>query len=170
MNIVLHNIIRFVILIAIQVLLLNHIRFGGYINPWLYVMFILILPFETPNWLLLLSAFLLGYTIDVFSSTPGMHAASAVFMAFCRPSVIKLSMAKQDFSTGANPSVSVPGFRSFLLYSLILVALHHSALYFIEVFHFREITSTLSRIAINTGFTLLLIILASYISDSKSLN
>jgi rod shape-determining protein MreD len=157
-------------LVAIQVLLLNHIRFGGYINPWLYVMFILILPFETPKWLLLVSAFILGYTIDLFSSTPGMHAASAVFMAFCRPAVIKLSMAKQEFYPGANPSVSVPGFRSFLIYSLILVALHHSALYFIEMFHFREITATLYRIAINTGFTLLLIIIASYISDSKSSN
>ena len=83
------NIIRFVVLILVQVLVLNHINFFGYLDPYLYVLFILMLPFEIPGWMLLISAFLLGLGIDLFSGTSGIHTAASVFMAFCRPAMLR---------------------------------------------------------------------------------
>ena len=44
------NIIRFVFLVLLQVLILNNIQFSGYINPYFYIYFILLLPFDTPRW------------------------------------------------------------------------------------------------------------------------
>ena len=81
MNQILKNIIRFVVLVFIQVAILNNIQISGFINPYMYVLFILLLPFETPNWILLVLSFFLGLSIDIFSNTLGMHASASVFMA-----------------------------------------------------------------------------------------
>jgi len=60
------NIARFVILIFLQVLILNNINFLGYINPYLYVLFILLYPFAGNQSLFLILSFLLGLSIDIF--------------------------------------------------------------------------------------------------------
>ncbi|MDD3744123.1 MAG: rod shape-determining protein MreD, partial [Lentimicrobiaceae bacterium] len=72
------DILRFIVLVAVQVLILNQIDFGGYIDPALYLLFILLLPFEVPGWLLLIASFSLGFCIDIFSHSIGLHAAASV--------------------------------------------------------------------------------------------
>ena len=87
---VLQNIFRFILLVLFQVLVLNNIQFLGYINPYLYILFILSLPVQMPRWFLLVLAFILGLSIDIFSNTLGMHAFATVFVAFFREGIIKL--------------------------------------------------------------------------------
>lgn len=167
MTLYLRLIIRFVILVLFQVLVLNNIRLGGYINPYLYVLFVIMLPYETPGWLLLVSSFLLGYTVDSFSNTPGMHTAATVFIAFCRPFVIRIVVPKQDYETESYPSLASMGLQSFITYSLILVFVHHFALFLLEVFKFSDFLLTLFRAGISSVFTFLLIMLTQYIFYSK---
>jgi rod shape-determining protein MreD len=167
MNLYLRLILRFIILVLIQVLVLNNIRFGGYVNPYLYVLFILMLPYETPGWLLLLSSFFLGYAIDSFTNTPGMHTAASVFMAFCRPFILKLVVSNPDDAPDSFPSVSDMGFRTFFTYALLLVFIHHTTLFLLEIFRFSEILVTLLRSGISTVFTMLLIIITQYLFYSK---
>ena len=131
-NDLLNNIFRFIFLVALQVLLLDHIQFGGFINPYLYIFFILLLPFETPKAILLLLAFLLGFTIDIFSNTYGLHAAASVFMAFWRPSILKSISARQEYEPGMRPVLSDQGFMWVFFYSLILISIHHCFLFFFE--------------------------------------
>jgi rod shape-determining protein MreD len=75
----------FVLLILLQVLLFNNIQFSGYINPYIYVMFILLLPVEIPAWLMLLLSFATGVIIDYFSGSPGVHSSATVLAGFVRP-------------------------------------------------------------------------------------
>ena len=162
-NIFLKNIIRFFVLILLQVLILNKINLGGYINPYLYVYFILLLPFEISGWLLLISSFLLGFGVDVLSGTLGMHAAASVFMAFFRPAIIKSIASGKEFEAGMQPSIGDLGFRWFFTYALILIFIHHFALFYIEVFRFSDFFSTLQRVLYSTGFTLILVIITQYL-------
>jgi rod shape-determining protein MreD len=167
MNPYLRIIIRFIVLVLFQVLVLNNIRFGGYINPYFYVLFILLLPYETPGWLLLILAFITGYTIDTFTNTPGMHAAATVFMAFLRPSILRLLGITTEADPGTHPGIADLGFRIFTIYALLLVFIHHLALFLLEVFRFSEILLTLTRTGLSTLFTLLLIILTQYLFYPK---
>jgi uncharacterized protein YxeA len=43
MKMVLQNIVSFIVLVLVQVLVLNNIHFMGYINPYIYILFILLL-------------------------------------------------------------------------------------------------------------------------------
>jgi len=162
-SIVLKNIVRFLVLVLIQVFILNNIGVNSYINPYLYVLFILLLPFETPGWLLLISSFFLGLTIDLFAHTPGMHASAAVFMAFCRPWVIRFISGRKGVEPGLSPGIRDMGFQWFFLYSFILILLHHLVFFFLEVFRLDEFSQTLYRALFSTLSTLVLVLLVEYL-------
>lgn len=160
----LKNIGRFVFLILFQVLILNNIQFGGYINPYFYIYFILLLPFETPRWLLLLSAFLLGISLDAFTNTFGLNASACVLMAFVRPFVISAISTGTEFMVGHSPSLKNQGMKWFAYYSIILVLVHHFALFYLEIFRFTEFFQTLFRVLLSSVFTLLIVFIAEYLS------
>jgi rod shape-determining protein MreD len=166
-NLISINIIRFIILVLIQVFVLNNIRIDGYINPYLYVMFILLLPFETPGWLLLISSFLIGLVVDIFTHTPGLNAAAAVFMAFSRPGIIRLLSGSKELEPGMKPGIKSMGFKWFFLYSLILILLHHLLLFYLEIFRFSEFFQTLYRALLSTLSTLILVLLVEYLFIKK---
>ncbi|RUA32491.1 MAG: rod shape-determining protein MreD [Bacteroidetes bacterium] len=153
------NIIRFILLVLLQVLILNNINLGGYLNPYVYVMFILLLPFETPKYLLLISAFAIGFSIDLFTGSMGMHAAASTFMAFMRPTVSRMIHSRKEYEPGIKPGINDLGIQWFISYTLLLVFAHHFVLFFIEAFRFDEFFSTLSRIVLSTLLSTLIIII-----------
>ncbi len=161
------NVIRFIVLVLLQIFILNNINFRGYLDPYLYVLFILLLPFDTPKWLQLLSAFLIGFFVDLFSHSLGMNAAASVLMAFARPTVLQLLSPGREYDPGVPPGISGFGFRWFLSYSLILIFLHHFVLFMLEAFGFNDFLSTLYRILVNTVFTTLLVLLSQFLFIRK---
>ncbi|NQV01329.1 MAG: rod shape-determining protein MreD [Bacteroidia bacterium] len=166
-NLIVRNIIRFLFLVLFQVLILNNLNLGGYTNPYLYIYFILLLPFATPRWILLSLAFILGLSIDFFTNTLGLNAAATVLMAFCRSYVISAISREPEEEMGIQPSLKVQGFKWFFLYSFILVLIHHLALFYLEIFRFTEFFQTLLRVIVSSVFTLTLIFLSELIFYSR---
>lgn len=156
------NIIRFLILILFQVLVLDNVQMGGYLNPYFYVLFIILMPFETPRWLMLITAFLLGLSVDLFSNTLGMHAAASVFMAFLRPWILSIFAPRDGYEQDTFPRVFFYGFNWFLRYSLVMVFFHHLVLFYVEVFHFQDFLSTFLRVILSTLVSTATIILSQY--------
>ncbi|HAF30157.1 MAG TPA: rod shape-determining protein MreD [Bacteroidales bacterium] len=152
----------FILLVFVQVFILNNIQFSGYINPYIYVMFILVLPFETPNWLLLIFAFILGLTVDLFSSTVGMHSSATVFMAFLRPYVLKVISPRDGYESETLPQLRYYGISWFIRYSTILIVAHHLILFYIEVFRFSDFFATFVRVILSSIFTIILVLISQY--------
>jgi len=94
MYIVARNIFRFIVVILFQVLIMDNVMINGYMIPYTYILFILLMPFETPRWIQLLAGFTLGLTMDLFTGTPGMHTAATVLIAFVRPYLLDLLNCK----------------------------------------------------------------------------
>ncbi|MBN2611935.1 MAG: rod shape-determining protein MreD [Bacteroidales bacterium] len=155
-------IVAFFLVVAIQVLIFNNIQLSGFIVPYIYVLFLLLLPFDTPGWVLLLTGFLLGFFIDVFADTLGMHTIATTFIAFSRPYVLNLIAPREGYETGTKPRVSYYGLVWFVKYSGILVFIHHLLLFYIEVFRFGGFFSTLLRVIVSSLITLLLIIISQF--------
>ena len=152
----LQNILRFIVLILTQVFVLNNIRFIGFINPYIYILFILLLPVRFPRWLSLILGFITGLIIDSFTNTPGVHAAATVLIAYLRNPVINVFINLEE---GANP---VPGFdtfgiSSFVKYLISMVVIHHTAFFFLEAFNVETPGQTLLRILLNSIITLVLL-------------
>lgn len=161
-NDVVKNILRFLFLLLFQVLILNNIQLSGYLNPFLYVLFILLLPFQTSDWLVLILAFVLGISIDMFADTGGLHAAASVFMAFLRKPVLKLISPREGYDVVQKPTLQQFGFGWFFSYAGILVIAHHFFLFYMEAFRFSEFFSTFFRVILSSLFTLSLIFISQF--------
>jgi cell shape-determining protein MreD len=161
-RLVLRNIFRFFVLVLIQVLLLDNVMLGGYLNPYFYILFILLLPFETPRWLILVSGFLLGLSIDLFSNTLGMHTAATVFIAFLRPWSLSFFAPRDGYEPETYPRIHYYGLNWFAAYTAILTFLHHFILFYIEVFQFQDFFSTFLRVIISTILTSVIILISQY--------
>ncbi|MCT4636740.1 MAG: rod shape-determining protein MreD [Bacteroidales bacterium] len=170
MNKLIRYLIVFVLLCFIQVFLLNSIQINGYINPFLYVMFILVLPFEISRLWLLIVGFLLGFTIDMFCGTPGMHTSATVFIAFLRPYILRYFSPRDGYTTNTLPTISYYGFKWFFYYSLILVSAHHMFLFIVEAFRLSDILAVLARASMSISFTMLLIVLSQYLFYKSKVN
>jgi rod shape-determining protein MreD len=166
-NSVLRYSLIFILLILLQVLLFNNIQFSGYVNPYVYIMFILLLPIEMPSWLLLLLSFVTGLIIDFFSGSPGMHTSATVLAGFVRPYVLRLVSPRDGYDSGADPSMLIYGFRWFLTYTLLIVIIHHITLFYLEVFRLADFFRTLLRIILSTLFSTTFILLIEYYRRGK---
>ena len=87
-RIVIVNIIRWILLLFVQIFLLKNMGFYDLSTPFVYVLFLLLLPFGIPNILLYVLAFATGLTLDAFYDTMGVHATACIVLAFVRISFI----------------------------------------------------------------------------------
>lgn len=154
--------IMFIALVLAQVLVLNQVQLGGYLNPFIYVLFILLLPLGTPRYLLLILAFLIGLAVDVFSNSLGIHAAATVFIAFIRPFVIR-SISNREEDRNDYPGLRQNKFSWFLSYVAIMVFSHHFILFFLEYFTFSHFFLTFLRIFLSSLFSIFVIVLSQFL-------
>ena len=149
----------FVLLLAIQVLVMNNIGFSGYINPFIYILFIILLPLETPAWLLLILAFFTGLSVDLFAATPGLHTSATVLAAFVRPYILRFISPREGYEQGDIPGINKNGLRWFIIYVALIVFVHHSALFYIEVFRMKHFFITFARVLLSSIFSILFIVI-----------
>jgi rod shape-determining protein MreD len=161
-----NSILRFsvitILLVLLQLLVLNNIQFSGFVNPYVYIMIILLLPSVTPAWLVLIISFLTGLIIDLFSGSPGMHASATLLAGFSRPLVLRLISPRDGYESGSDLSMATYGFRWFFIYASIIVLIHHTTLFFLEVFRFTDFFRTILRILLSSIFTVGFILLIEY--------
>lgn len=157
---------RFIILVLFQVLVLNHINFLGYINPYLYILFILLYPLKNNRAIFILLSFFLGLTVDLFLDSGGVHAAASVTIAFIRPFVLKFSFgAVYDHQTMKFGNVE---FGSRLTYFTILTFIHHLILFTLEIFNLFKIILILQNTLFSSIFTIILCVLATIIFSRRN--
>jgi hypothetical protein len=154
--------IMFIGLVLIQVLILNHIQFSGFVNPYIYILFVLLLPFSVPKYAVLLLAFLIGITIDIFSNSLGIHAFATVFAAYFRTFIIRL-ISNREEDKGDYPGLMQNKWRWFFSYVTIMVIIHHFVLFYLEVFTFAHFFVTLSRVFFSSLFSIFAIVLSQFI-------
>jgi rod shape-determining protein MreD len=166
-NSILRYVLIFVLLILLQVLLFNNIQFSGYVNPYVYILFILLLPIELPSWIVLLTCFGTGLVIDFFTGSPGMHTSATVLAGFIRPYVLRLVSPRDGYESGSDPSMMIYGFRWFFSYALLMVLVHHTALFYLEVFRFADFFRTMLRVILSTLFSMTFILLIEFYRRGK---
>ncbi|MEL6534435.1 MAG: Rod shape-determining protein MreD [Bacteroidota bacterium] len=132
---------------------------------FLYIGFLLMLPFEVGPITLMVVGFFMGLGVDVFSDTLGINAVASTVMMFIRPGVVNILMPQGGLESGAVPSLRMMGLGWYLRYTLSLIFVHHLVLFFLEAFTFRYFLQTISQVlasSVITFMTLLIIQLAFY--------
>ena len=155
------------VLVLLQVFFFNHIHLFGYATPFIYLYIEVKLSSDISRHALMLWAFLLGLLIDVFSDTPGMNAAAAVFLAFLRPTLLRLFVPR-DTNETFTPSIHTMGLSSFVKYLSMCVLFHHLLLFTIVFFSLSSPLELLLRILSSAMLTVCCLLAVEGLQQQKS--
>ena len=169
MSTLVKNIIRFIILILVQVYVLDRIHLHQMVTPYIYFLFILWMPFQLGRTAQMLIAFALGFTLDSFRHNPGFHAAACVMIAYFRPFLINILIPQEGADSNyEEPSArSMGGFMPYLVYAGVLTFIHHGWLFLLEAWQFGNFWYFLVKTLLSTAISLLLIIVAELLFSRK---
>ncbi|TDE31197.1 rod shape-determining protein MreD [Flavobacterium ranwuense] len=155
------NIFRFILLLAVQIIIFNNMTFLGYISPFPYILFIILYPVNGNKSGLVVASFLLGLIMDMFSNSGGIHATACLVLAYVRPSIFKFAFGlSYEYQTVKLNDVLTPERFSFILLSVVI---HHFTLFLLEAFQFSFIFDILIRTLLSTVFTIIICIIIIYL-------
>ncbi|MGB7785861.1 MAG: rod shape-determining protein MreD [Salinimicrobium sp.] len=165
-NVIISNTLRFIVLLLLQVLLLNNINFLGYINPYLYVLFLILYPFNANQSLFLFLAFLLGLGVDIFEDSGGINAAACLVVAYIRPMILRFSFGvSYDYQTVRFSNTQI---GSRISYVALIVFVHHFVLFLLEFFNFAHFLLLLKKTLFSGLFTIILVFLSLSLFNRKT--
>ena len=149
--------ILFFVMVILQVFLFSRIGISIYVNPLVYIAFLILLPMEIAGTLLLVLGMVLGMTVDFFMGTAGINTIATLLAAFCRPAVLMLLVGKDEVKEGGVPNVNRIGLKRFLRYAGVIVLLHGTVFFVLESLTWSFFYLTLLRIICSSVITLLLV-------------
>lgn len=155
------NISRFILLLAVQIIIFNNMTFLGFIMPLPYILFIILYPVNGNKSGLLVVSFFLGLVMDLFSNSGGTHATACLALAYMRPTIFKFSFGvSYEYQTIRLNDVLTPERFSFILLSVVI---HHFTLFILEAFQFSFFLDILIRALLSTVFTVISCIIIIYL-------
>lgn len=154
-----NTIILFISLVLLQIVVLNNINFLGYINPFLYILFIFYYPIKKTDNTLILLSFFLGLCIDFFSNTGGINAAATLFIAYIRIPILKIVIGKREIDYNTINLNKLPFFRTYS-YISILTIIHHFSVFGLEYFKWDNFGIIILKTFLTSIFTIILIMIS----------
>jgi len=151
--------------VLLQVVVLNEVLFSAYINPFLYVILIISLPLKTPKWFLLIYAFILGFSIDLFSGSLGFHSTATILIAFIKPFISKITIPYNILGETDEITLKKVGDKAFITFSFFLILIHNSCLFITE--HLSVNLVLFGKIIASSLVTLIIVLITQLFQQDK---
>jgi rod shape-determining protein MreD len=166
-NTVLNTVLRFIGLVLLQVIICSNINFLGYLNPYIYIIFIFLYPISNNRLLFIFLSFLLGLSVDLFLDSGGVHATASVAIAYVRPLFLKFSFgAAYEYQA---IKFSNTTFSQRLIYFISLIVIHHALLFSLVIFDQNEALLIIIQTFYSSIFTLIICLLLTSLFSKKEL-
>ncbi|CAM3391725.1 hypothetical protein [Aquirufa ecclesiirivi] len=118
--------------LLIQVLFLRDLTIAYFAFCFIYVWPLVKAPIDTPPAYLMLGAFVLGWLVDVFYNTHGMHAFASVLMVSLRSPIFRLLTPANGYDERSSVSLQEMRPLWFFSYLFLMLFCHHSVLFLLE--------------------------------------
>lgn len=156
----------FLSLLFLQVFVGNTVLLFGYINPYIYISFVILYPLRRERYLFLTLSFLLGLCIDFFSDSGGIHAFALLFVAYIRLFFVRIIFKKTEpdyllFDLKQEPIGNV------FNYVMILILIHHFILFSFANFSLKNFSTVAANTLYASLFTAVLFFAGTYIIRNK---
>ena len=166
-NTVLNTVLRFIGLVLLQVIICSNINFLGYLNPYIYIIFIFLYPISNNRLLFIFLSFLLGLSVDLFLDSGGVHATASVAITYVRPLFLKFSFgAAYEYQA---IKFSNTTFSQRLIYFISLIVIHHALLFSLVIFDQNEALLIIKQTFYSSIFTLIICLLLTSLFSKKEL-
>ncbi len=160
------NIKLFFWVILVQIFILNNIQLSGYINPYYYIIFILSIPNKTSKSIHLLLSFFVGFIIDFFSNSYGIHAFSSVLIAYCK--IIWISKTTENKDGEEGYEINNLSISRFIKIAFYFIFIHHFSLFFLERSSLSDFFSIFQTTLFSSFFTMILLVIHKLFTIKKN--
>ena len=149
--------LQFILLILIQVFVLNNINLFGYLNPYLYLLFLIKYHFNNNQSETIFLGFILGFSLDLISQSSGAHTIACLTIGFLRPYFaiflfrLKLSELPENLIPKEARTLNKIGFL------FLMIFVHHFILFFIIFLDLKSIFLILKNTFFTTVFSIIVI-------------
>ena len=164
---ILKSFFRLLGLVLLQVLVFNRIEISVFLSPMIMVLFIISFPFTSHKWIILISSFVLGLSVDLFMNTPGILSFTSVAIAYIRPIVLRALQPREGYAINFRPKVVDLGWNWFAQYSTALTVFFHLLYFLILGFSQENFLVIIWKTIISSAFTLIFIFLSQLLSVEK---
>lgn len=159
--------ILFAVLLLLQFVVLGNMNLGGYITPWVYILMIMLLPFNTPGWMLLVIGMVTGFTVDYFNQSLGLHMSASLMLAYSRPAILR-SIRTGIYEERSSPDIQHEGVGWFVRYAALCVIIHHFTLFMLNAFTFANLHLTLLRILLSSVVSVIFILMVEIVRTRRN--
>ena len=148
---------RFLLLLLLQVLLINNLQFLGVCHPYIYIFSLLVMPITLPRWADMLIGGVVGLILDIFCNSLGVHIAACIMLMYVRPYLIGAYVSDRERLTDEIDVRSI-GVVNFVKYTILLVLLHHTMVFFLTAWSVQHFWFTLLEVVVSSVVSIILII------------
>lgn len=148
---------RLLLLLALQVLLFDHLHIGIWGFPMVYVLFQLNMSPRLPRWTELLVGCGIGLVMDMWHTSLGIHMAACVAIAFLRPLLLGHFVQDIERVKDTISSQSI-GTVEYVKCMVLLVIVHHFIVFSLESWNWQSWWIVLLQTLISSTLTLLIIL------------
>ncbi len=148
---------RFLLLLLLQVLLINNLQFLGVCHPYIYIFSLLVMPITLPRWADMLIGGVVGLILDIFCNSLGVHIAACIMLMYVRPYLIGAYVSDRERLTDEIDVRSI-GVVNFIKYTILLVLLHHTMVFFLTAWSVQHFWFTLLEVVVSSVVSIILII------------
>lgn len=147
-----------ILLILLQVLLISNLQLMGVCQPFIYILFLLTVPPVVPPISMMLIGAVMGFVMDIFCNSLGIHMAACVLLTFLRTPMIRNIQNDYDRLNHPISSLNI-GRPSFIKYIVILTLVHHTTVFLLTAWSIQHILWTLLTIVVSSAVSITLILL-----------
>ena len=137
----------------LQVLFFDNLGVSVYLLVVVYTAFVAMLPLQTSHLVLLFAGLACGVTMDFLTGLAGLNTIATLAVTFLRPYLVNIVAKKDVITSGGIPSETLMGHESYLLYLLLLVAIHSAVYFGVEALSVTNLKLYILRFVVSTLFS-----------------
>jgi hypothetical protein len=162
--------ILFLVVALLQSLVFNQAQISVWLNPLVYVAFVMLLPMRTPSIVVLMCGLLAGVSMDLISGLAGVNTIASLATAYFRPLMLKPVIGEEAYADGGIPAPRIIGVYKFVAYATLFVMIHNLLYFSFEAMTLSYFYLILLKVLLNGIISALLVTLIALMFVSKNHN
>lgn len=143
------HIIRFIVVMALQVLLFDQLQLLGVCHPYIYILFLLMLPITLPHSVDMLIGAAVGIIMDIFCNSLGVHTSACVLVMFIRPYLLGGIVNDKD-RLNEQICLRTIGTSAMIKYLVMLIIIHHFTVFMLSAWSWTHIGWVLAETIVSS--------------------
>lgn len=145
-----------ILFLFFQIYVMNHLIIYDVAIPFVFFLFLFMLPASIPSPIEYVAGFLMGLAIDIAGDTFGVNACAVLFALAVKRQIVSRVTASSGFRDSGEINLSNQNFVWYVSYLISLIFAHHLVYFLLEAFSLSNFGNTIIKIVSSTIYSFII--------------